>query len=170
MGLNILKNVSVSLLFLLIIGCEDTRVGHEHGEVNVTVVMPYIDRIELNDYSWQTLVTMYGRLEADADVQHVRVEWQSDMFWIVGDTTGYFRLNCRTCVDGFWYDRDGVIEPMVYNFHSMAPVTNQVSLTDSEGTFGNVLAPVRSMRGNSMWLWWSINGTVLDSMSIFLME
>ena len=38
------------------------------------------------------------------------------------------------------------------------------------GDFGNVLAPVRSMVGKSMWLWWSINGTVIDSMSIFLME
>ena len=170
MGLNILKSVSASLLFLLFIGCEDTRVGHEHDIANVTVVMPLIERIELNDYTWQTLVTMYGTLESDANVEHIRIEWQSDMFWVVGDTTGYFRLNCRTCIDGFWYDQDGVIEPMTYNFHAMAPVTNQVSLADSDGEFGNVLAPVRSMVDKSMWLWWSINGTVIDSMSIFLME
>ena len=170
MGLNTLKGVSASLLFLLVVGCEDTRVGHEHEVANVTVVVPLIERIELDDHRWQTLVTMYGTLESDVNVEHIRIEWQSDMFWVVGDTTGYFRLNCRTCVDGFWYDNTGVIEPMVYNFHSMSPVTNQVSLTDSEGTFGNVLAPVRSMVDRSMMLWWSIGGTVVDSMSIFLME
>ena len=57
------KSVSASLLFLLFIGCEDTRVGHEHDIANVTVVMPLIERIELNDNTWQTLVTMYGTLD-----------------------------------------------------------------------------------------------------------
>tara|TARA_B100000902_G_scaffold221141_1_gene210026 strand:+ start:3812 stop:4255 length:444 start_codon:yes stop_codon:yes gene_type:complete len=144
---------------------------HEHATGNVTVIMPLIPRIELSDYTWQTLVTMYGLLESDnIDVENMRIEWQSDMFWVVDDTTGYFRLDCRTCIGGTWYDTDGTSSRMTYNFHTMAPVTNQVSLADSEGEFGNVLAPVRSMVGKSMWLWWSINDTVIDSMSIYLME
>lgn len=172
---SILKNLVVSTLFLLIIACE-SPVGtgmstHEHPTGNVTVVMPLIPRIELSDHTWQTLVTMYGILESDnIDVENMRIEWQSDMFWVVDDTTGYFRLDCRTCISGTWYDSDGTTTPMTYNFHTMAPVTNQVSLADSEGSFGNVLAPVRSMVGRSMWLWWSINNTVVDSMSIYLME
>ena len=170
---NTLKNLVASLLFLLIVGCDSTPTGsqHYHGTANVTVVMPSIPRIELNDYSWQTLVTMYGLLESDdVDVKNMRIEWQSDMFWLVGDTTGYMRLDCRTCINGTWYGTDGTEFPMTYNFHTMSPVTNQVSLADAAGEFGNVLAPVRSMVGESMWLWWSINGTVVDSMSIFLME
>jgi len=144
---------------------------HEHATGNVTVIMPSIPRIELSDYTWQTLVTMYGLLESDnINVENMRIEWQSDMFWVVDDTTGYFRLDCRTCIGGTWYDTDGTSSRMTYNFHTMAPVTNQVSLADSEGEFGNVLAPVRSMVGQSMWLWWSINNTVVDSMSIYLME
>jgi len=144
---------------------------HEHATGNVTVIMPSIPRIELSDYTWQTLVTMYGLLESDnINVENMRIEWQSDMFWVVDDTTGYFRLDCRTCIGGTWYDTDGTSSRMTYNFHTMAPVTNQVSLADSEGEFGNVLAPVRSMVGQSMWLWWSINDTVIDSMSIYLME
>ena len=172
---NILKNLVVSTLFLLIIACE-SPVGtgmstHEHATGNVTVIMPSITRIELSDYTWQTLVTMYGLLESDnINVENMRIEWQSDMFWVVDDTTGYFRLDCRTCIGGTWYDTDGTSSRMTYNFHTMAPVTNQVSLADSEGEFGNVLAPVRSMVGQSMWLWWSINNTVVDSMSIYLME
>jgi hypothetical protein len=92
------------------------------------------------------------------------------MFWSINDTAGYFRSDCRGCRNGTWYGSDGSIVDMQYDFHTMAPVTNQVSLADSNGDFGNVLAPVRSMVGKSMWLWWSINGTVIDSMSIFLME
>ena len=66
---NILKNLVVSAIFLLIIACE-SPVGtgmstHEHVTGNVTVIMPSIPRIELNDYTWQTLVTVYGLLESD---------------------------------------------------------------------------------------------------------
>jgi len=116
-------------------------------------------------------MTIYGNLSSeDADVEFMRVEWDSDMFWSINDTAGYFRSDCRGCRNGTWYGSDGSIVDMQYDFHTMAPVTNQVSLADSNGDFGNVLAPVRSMVGKSMWLWWSINGTVIDSMSIFLME
>ena len=173
MGLNFLKSVSASLLLLLIsTSCEDNAViGPQNDPIHVTVTMPLIERIELNDYSWQTLMTIYGNLSSeDTDVEFMRVEWDSDMFWSIYDTTGYFRADCRGCESGTWYDSDGSIEPMQFDFHTMAPVTNQVSLADSGGDFGNVLAPVRSMVGKSMWLWWSINGTVIDSMSIFLME
>ena len=180
MGRNILKNVSVSLLLLLAIGCEDNSLlGPRTGDLErdpaplIYVDIPLIDRIELNDYSWQTLVTMSGNLEAEdpnVSVEHFRITWESDMFWVVNDTSGYFRLDCRTCDDGTWYDSDGSTLDMQYDFHTMSPVTNQVSLSNSEGEFHNVLAPVRSMVGKSMWLWWSVNGTLVDSMSIFLME
>jgi len=174
MGLNILKSVSVSLLLLITIGCEsDSILGPrtQSEPIHVIVTMPLIERIELNDYSWQTLMTIYGNLSSeDTDVEFMRVEWDSDMFWSINDTAGYFRADCRGCSNGTWYSSDGSTEEMQYDFHTMAPVTNQVSLADSNGDFGNVLAPVRSMVGKSMWLWWSINGTVIDSMSIFLME
>ena len=172
---NTLKNLVVSTLLLLVISCESPvgtgMTSHEHVTGNVTVIMPSIPRIELNDYTWQTIVTMYGLLESEnISVENMRIEWQSDMFWVVDDTSGYFRLDCRTCVNGIWHDSDGTTSPMTYNFHTMAPVTNQVSITNSEGNFSNVIAPVRSMVGKSMWLWWSVNGTLVDSMSIFLME
>ena len=176
MGLNTLKSVSVSIILLITIGCEDNAIlgpQHESESVRVYVDMPQIDRIELNDYSWQTLYTIDGDLESDdptVSLEYFRVTWDSDMFWLINDTSGYFRLNCRTCTDGVWYDHDGSTLEMEYDFHSMAPVTNQVSLTNSEGNFSNVIAPVRSMVGQSMWLWWSVNGTLVDSMSIFLME
>ena len=177
MGPNILKNVSVSILLLISIGCEDNAIlgpqSEERESIRVFVDMPIIQRIELNDYSWQTLFTIDGDLESEdpnQSLEFFRVTWESNMFWLVNDTTGYFKTNCRTCTNGVWYDSDGSTIEMEYDFHSMAPVTNQVSITNSEGNFSNVIAPVRSMVGRSMWLWWSVNGTLVDSMSIFLME
>lgn len=174
MGLNTLKKLSASLLFLFLIGCESTLGPgdfEENSSGTVYCSMPSIPEIDLDDNRWQTITPIDGELSSDnIDVAYIRVSFQSDMFWIVGDSTGYFKLNCRTCDDGIWYNTDGTTEEMYYDFHTMAPVTNQVSLAREDGTFRNILAPVKVMNNDSMWLWWSINGTVIDSMSIFLTE
>lgn len=169
MGYNILKNLSISLILLLTIGCETSPnepVDDLHGTVYVTV--EHVSEIDLNENTWQTLKTIWGILESDMDVSYVRVEWSSDMFWVVNDTTGYFKKDCRTCDSGVWYDTDGTIEYMSYDFHTMAPVTNQVSIADELGQFGNVLAPVRSMKGDVMKLWWNIGTSYIDSMEVIL--
>jgi len=90
------------------------------------------------------------------------------MFWVIGDTTGYFKTDCRTCNTGTWYDTDGTTEYMSYDFNSMSPVTNQISIADNLGQFGNVLAPVRSMKGDVMTLWWNIGTSYIDSMEVAL--
>ena len=172
MGSNILKNLSVSFLFLFTIGCEDTRMDHpgnfddSYGTVYVSV--DSIPEIVINESSWQTLKTIWGELTSDIDVTYTRVEWDSDMFWVINDTTGYFKANCKKCTVGLWYDNDGTTQAMEYDFHTMAPVTNQVSIVNDESKFGNVLAPVKAMRGDKMWLWWSIAGVYTDSMQIEL--
>ena len=173
MDLNTLKNLSVSALLLFLIGCEDSRydegtpVDDSYGTVYVSVES--VPSIELNDFSWQTLRTIWGDLSSeDSNIKNIRVEWESDMFWIVTDTTGYFKADCRTCETGTWYGTDGTVENMSYDFHTMAPVTNYVSITDENGSFGNVIAPVRSMRGDAMWLWWSVASVFRDSMLIVL--
>ena len=92
MGLNTLKSVSVSLLLLITIGCESDAVlgpQQENESVHVYVDMPLIDRIELNDYPWQTLYTIDGDLESDdptVSLEYFRVTWDSDMFWFINDT------------------------------------------------------------------------------------
>jgi hypothetical protein len=114
MELSTLKNVSVSALILFFIGCEDTRfeegtpVDDSYGTVYVSVES--VPSIELNDYSWQTLKTLYGDLASDdANIMNVRIEWESDMFWLIYDTTGYFKADCRGCSAGTWYGTDGTI-------------------------------------------------------------
>jgi len=172
MELSTLKNVSVSALILFFIGCEDIREpegSDENNPLTVFMSVEYVPAIELNEYSWQTIKTISGTMSSDVfDVTHTRIEWQSDMFWLVYDTSGYFKVDCRTCETGTWYGTDGSTAPMMYDFHTMSPVTNQVSLVNSVGVFGNVLAPVSAMEGDEMWLWWSISSTILDSMLIVL--
>ena len=173
MELSILKTLSVSAILLLLIGCEDTRLDEgvpaddTYGTVYVSV--EDVPAIELNDHSWQTLKTMYGNLVSeDTNIEYVRIEWESDMFWLVYDTTGYFKADCRGCESGAWYGSDGSTLEMEYDFHTMAPVTNFISLTDANGSFGNVIAPVRAMKGDAMWLWWTVANVYTDSMLIVL--
>ncbi|MEC8169844.1 MAG: hypothetical protein VX036_01300 [Pseudomonadota bacterium] len=174
MDLSILKNRKGSVLaslLILLVGCESPTEPTNIDPATVTVTMERIPNIELNDYSWQTIKTVDGNLSSDdVDVENFRVEWSSDMYWSVHDTAGYFKLNCRTCRDGVWYGSDGTTEEMILDLDIMAPVTNYVSITDENGDFRNVIAPVRSMVGKSMWLWWEINCVMIDSQSIYLME
>jgi|TARA_R100000005_G_C4991051_1_gene198437 hypothetical protein len=171
MGISILKNVSVSLLLILAIGCELPTEGKEVGDLHGTafVAVEYIPELQLSQSSWQTLYTMGGEMWSDEyDVTYTRIEWESDMYWKVHDANGYFKLDCRGCSFGTWYDTDGSTQRERLDEHTMAPVTNQVSLVRSDGTFNNVLAPVQSMDGKHMWLWWSTGGSVIDSMAIYL--
>ena len=166
-----------SLLFiLLLLGC-DNRNGPTNPRgtflETITVEMELVNRIELSDYSWQTIRTIGGTLipeNEEVSVENFRITWESDMFWLIDDTAGYFRLLCRNCRNGVWWGNDGSRDTIEYDFNIMVPVTNQVSISNAEGQFWNVLAPVRSMVDRSMTLWWSVNGTLVDSQSIFLME
>ena len=52
MGLNILKNVSVSALILFFIGCEDNRIPErEESYFTYTLSVEPIGSIDLNEYS-----------------------------------------------------------------------------------------------------------------------
>jgi len=172
MVLNTLKNISVSALLILIVGCELPTTPNEpvddlHGTTFVEVEA--IDEIELHDGTYQTLYTMWGLMWSESyDVTHTRIEWESNMYWKVYDTDGYFKVDCRGCTSGTWYDGDGSTAQETLDLHTMAPVTNQVSLVNGDGEFYNVLAPVTSMNGKYMLLWWSTADAVIDSQMIYI--
>ena len=172
MGLNILKNISVSALLILIFGCELPTEGKQVGDLHGTtfVEVENIGEIELHDGTYQTLYTMGGLMwsESGYDVTYTRIEWESDMYWKVYDTDGYFKVDCRGCTSGTWYDSDGSTAQETLDLHTMAPVTNKISLVDDDGEFYNVLAPVTSMNGKYMTLWWSTAGAVIDSQMIYI--
>ena len=161
-----LSGIALSSLLLFTIGCESPSepLDDNHGTIYVTV--EYISEIDLGS-NWQTLYTMWGIAESnDTDITYTRVQWESDMFWHITDNSGYFKLDCRSCEDGTWYDEDGTTSRDTFTEHVYVPVTNQVSLVGDDGEFNIVLAQVQSMSGKNMWLWWSISSTVIDSQMI----
>jgi len=171
------KYVTLFLLCSSLFTCDDRYGPTQTSPIfqeNIMLEWPRINRIELSDFNWQTIYTMSGKLipeNEEVSVENFRVTWSSDMHWLMGDTSKYFRQLCRTCEMGVLWDRqDGSHDTIPYDFHSMPPVTNQVSITNADGEFSNVLAPVRSMRDRTMTLYVSVNGALVDSQSIFLME
>ena len=134
--------------------------------------VPYI---VLNSNNWITDYTIYGRLESNNyDVNRMVVNWFSDLYWDENDSTGYYKLLCGRCRNAVWHDMDGTTDTLEVNISELRWITQKSSVADSLGNFYNLLSPVNSMRGHDemgswMWLWWSIEGTVIDSQEIYLM-
>ena len=96
---NTLKNLVVSFVILLLIGCESSTLGpgdfEQDNSGTLYVSVESVPEIQLNTNTWQTIKTITGELTSEGiDVSYVRVNWYSDMYWVVGDTTGYFKTSC----------------------------------------------------------------------------
>ena len=170
MGLNILKNVSVSALILFVFGCEDTLQDYGTERFHeATIWVEDIGSIDVNNGTWQSLEVVDGWMSSNtSDVTNTRVEWQSDMYWDIARSDRYFKRDCRTCDTGTWYYTDNSADDGFYDFNSMVPVTNHISLVGSDWEFHNVIAPVAIMEGDAMILWWTVGTSYIDSMLIVL--
>ena len=164
------------LISILLLSCVDERIATRLRNAHIEVTMLRIPYIPLMSSNWETPITIYGTLESeDTRVERMVVNWWSDMFWNENDSSGYYKLLCGRCRDAVWYDMDGTQDTMTISIDSLRWITERSSVADSSGNFYNTLTPVYPMRGHDgdgsfMWLWWSIEGTVIDSQEIFLMD
>ena len=154
MGLNILKSVSVSILLLISIGCEDNAVlGPQRTQsepIHVIVTMPLIERIELNDYSWQTLMTIYGNLSSeDADVEFMRVEWDYDMFWSINDVECPVILPYSIVVYGMSMFNVNSFVVAADWYWSLTVTENVYALVESVKSLGSIV-PIKFPCGDSV--------------------
>lgn len=137
----------------------------------VTVTMLRVPRIELYDYQFITPLTIWGELQSEeVNVSNMTVTWLSDMYWNENDSSGFYRLLCRTCNNGIWFDLDGTKDTIQIDLMRVKWITEVESKVDDLGRFYNTLTPIRPMVDRNMWLWWFVEGTLVDSQQIFLME
>tara|TARA_B100000902_G_C27292875_1_gene908224 strand:- start:1316 stop:1837 length:522 start_codon:yes stop_codon:yes gene_type:complete len=160
-------------LLLLFIGCDD-RI-EEPNKANVIVTVLRVDRIEIRDNLWITPAPIWGHLESeDAPVDRLIVHWWSNMYWDEDDSTGHYRLLPNRRNKAIYYDNFGNRDTVDINVDTLRWTTDEYSTVDSLGYFYNTLTPVRVMqsKGSGSWmkLYWSIEGTVIDSQTIFLMD
>ena len=107
----------------------------------------------LDQTKWQTIHRVSGTTLYDEGIpaEFVKVYWESNLFWYLGDTLGYII-------------HEGLTDDLVYvsydttyitGFSGMeVPTSNQVSYSNSDGEVNNMIAPVRLIVGDTMMLSW----------------
>ena len=101
--------------------------------------------------SWQTL----HRVSASVNntdgipIEFFWVEWESDLYWYLGDTLGYV-VNQYLTDSGNYVSVD--TSYMVGFNGQEVPTSNTVSYSNSSGELNNMIAPVRSMIGDTLQL------------------
>ena len=155
-----LVNYGIILLgFSLFIGCEipyypvdeygEYSNGNEYYDISFQVGLPLDNNgyyhLTLSREHWQTL----------HKVSCVRFEWESDLYWYLGDTLGY--IVTRHLTDSGTYV--GVETSYIIGFNGQeVPTSNMVSYSNSYGQFNNMIAPVQSMVGDTLTLTANWNG------------
>ena len=118
--------------------------------------------LTLNRNSWQTLHRISGHVSDDEgrNVEGFWVEWDSNLLWYLGDTLGYI-INRYLNNSGVYVSVD---TSYIIGFSGQeVPTSNQISYSNSNGEINNMIAPVRSMVGDTMILtysYWDGSGSI----------
>ena len=107
--------------------------------------------LNINRNNWQTIHRISGHVYINNGnpVENFWVEWDSNLYWYLGDTLGYI-------VDRY-LNNSGVYVSLdtsyIIGFSGQeVPTSNQMSYSNSSGEVNNMIAPVRSMIGDTMLL------------------
>ena len=161
------------LLSFLLISCENVLTSADSNTENLSFDMRLpVDgngyyHLTVNRNTWQTLHRVSGSVvtEDGNPIEFFWVEWESDLYWYLGDTLGYI-INRHLNDSGVYVSVD---TSYMIGFNGMeVPTTNIVSYSNSYGEVNNMIAPVRSMIGDTLTLtaiWYNSEkrfGIVLD--------
>jgi hypothetical protein len=104
--------------------------------------------LDINRETWQTIHRLSGQVTLDGEpAENVRVEWASSHFWTLNDTLGYYVQYGYT--DQLEYI--AVDTTYVTGFNDfIVPVINCCSYSNADGEINTMIAPVKSMIGDTM--------------------
>ena len=168
----------VGSLLIFFIGCSDSVTS------TFEPVEPDVIRIELdaglnNEYplthdangyyhlelgqNWQTIHRISGTAYMnDIPLEVLPVEWESDLFWYLGDTLGYV-VNRNFDDDGMYVSID---TSYITGFNGMeVPTINCCSYSNSDGEVNTMIAPVQTMVGDTMTIrmyFWNNEYEIID--------
>ena len=171
-GLHI-KHIIITLSsLLLLISCESpTSYSDGYADLNFDLRLPQDENgfyhLEINRNKWQTIHRVTGSISQDGyGIENFMVAWESDLYWYLGDTLGYIVNREFSIYQGKYVTQD---TSFIIGFDGMeVPTSNQMSYSNAKGEINNMIAPVRSMIGDTLYLtadWFSGTATwgiVLD--------
>ncbi len=171
------NSIFVSVILLMTVGCDDSSfllepvddsiVEETENRVDVYLFdkSPNLDldnngyyHLDINMGSWQTLHRISGFIIDSTSTNPVvnsRVEWESSHYWTLDDTLGYFIR--RGLTDDLVYVN--VDTSYVIGFSGMeVPTINPASYSNADGEVNTMIAPVQTMVGDTMTIWYSWSG------------
>ena len=147
------RTIITLLVSCLLISCESfTSPEDEYGELAFDMRLLKDDNgyyhLTLDRNNWQTLHKVSGSIISDGyGVENFRVEWESNLYWVIGDTLGYI-IKRSFNMEGQYVAYDTTY---LTQFNGLeVPTTNIVSLSNRNGEINNMIAPVKSMIGDTM--------------------
>ena len=140
--------VGIILSFLLI-SCEDNSTHHELSfDLQLKEDGRGYHHLTLDRDNWQTLHKITGSIRDEGfGVENFWVEWESNLYWYIGDTLGY--VVSRGLDMNLQYVNYDTTYLTQFNGLEV-PTSNQMSYSNYNGTFHNMIAPVNSMMGDTM--------------------
>jgi len=147
----ILNKLSVLVICALFISCEDKN----NYDYNISFDLRLNQdengyyHLTLDKYKWQTLHRVTGKIKNDGEygIENFWVEWDANLYWFIGDTLGY--VVSRGLNNELQYVNYDTNYVTWFNGFEV-PTTNQVSYSSDDGIFNNMIAPVRSMIGDTL--------------------
>ena len=107
----------------------------------------------LNTGTWQTIKTIYGYVYRDGSpVNVLKFGWASSHYWYLNDTIGYI-VDVGLTNEYQYVSYDTTYITGFGGFE--VPCVNGSSYSREDGMVNTVIAPVRSMKGDTMTVFWA---------------
>jgi len=146
----LIKKITIIIGSLLFISCGDTpELTYEIAfDMRLNADDNGYYHLTLDRNKWQTLHRVSGSVaNTQYRMENFWVEWESNLYWYIGDTLGY--VVKRGLTDDLVYVNYDTTYVTWFNGYEV-PTSNQMSYSNSEGLFHNMIAPVQSMVGDTM--------------------
>jgi len=159
----IMTTLLLFISLVLWLSCEDGNEMNEESQSTYHFDLIYEDtgitkddndnyHLTINRNSWQTLYRVRGIVYKDGvTIENMKFYWQSNLYWELGDTLGYYIHR------GLTDDLEYVSYDTTYitGFSGMeVPTSNTASVSNADGEVSNMIAPVKSMIGDTLILNW----------------
>ena len=146
----LIKRIITIIVSFLFISCEDNpQLTYEiFFDMRLNKDDNGYYHLVLDRNKWQTLHRVSGSVaNTQYRMENFCVEWESNLYWYIGDTLGY--VVKRGLTDDLVYVNYDTTYVTWFNGFEV-PTSNQISYSNSEGLFHNMIAPVQSMIGDTM--------------------